>query len=77
MKKKSVNRISKKLKIPFVQCEPDISSKSILYKYKDRYNIYTISMRLPPCEYYTAVTVGGRQAQPSRATHATHAAGLD
>ena len=55
----------------------DISSKSILYKYKDRYNIYTISMRLPPCEYYTAVTVGGRQAQPSRATHSTHAAGLD
>ena len=38
---------------------------------------YTISMRLPPCEYYTAVTVGGRQAQLSRATHATHAAGLD
>ena len=55
----------------------DISSKSILYKYKDRYNIYTISMRLPPCEYYTVVTVGGRQAQPSPDTHATHAAGLD
>ena len=56
----------------------DISSKSIIYKYKDRYNIYTISsMRLPPSEYYTVVTVGGRQAQPSRATHATHAAGLD